>query len=114
MAKEVCLKLQHTVLPSRDPSHSTDLLSKDLAKTDVVSEVVADAKLVTEFCKIDRIDSIKMEMMIDCDVEISTKAVAMCNTRMNLVHDYVLAASKQHSFVLLVHCLLYTSPSPRD
>lgn len=104
VAKEVCRKLRqhHIVLPSRDPSHSTDLLSKDLAKTDVVSGVLADAKLVTDFCKTDRIDGIKDEMMADYDVEISTKAVSMSDTRMNLVHDYVEAALKQHDFVLTV------------
>ena len=102
VAKAVCLKLPTTVLPSRDPSHSTDLLSKDLATTDVVQAVIEDAKIITKFCKIDRIDSIKQEMMNDGEVEFSTKAVSMSETRMNLVHDYVIGASKQHNFVLLV------------
>ena len=102
VAQEVSHSLPGTVLPSRDPSHSTDLLSKDLANTNVVRNVMEDADLVTDFCKTDRIDSVKQEMMANGEVEFSVKAVTMSKTRMNLIHDFMVGANKQRNFTLLV------------
>ena len=102
VAQEVTHHLSGTVLPSRDPSHCLDLLSKDLANTDVVRHVMEDADLVTDFCKIDRIDSIKQEMMTKGELEFSVKVVTMSKTRMNLVNDYLVNANKQRNFTLLV------------
>ena len=102
VAGKVCQLLPGTALCSRDPSHSTDLLSKYLAGTEVVKNVMDDAKMVTDLCKIDRIDSIKQDMMEECEVEHSTKAVSMSDTRMNLCQDYIMAARRQHDFVLLL------------
>ena len=102
VAQEVTHHLSGTVLPSRDPSHCLDLLSKDLANTDVVRHVMEDADLVTDFCKTDRIDSIKQEMMTKGELEFSVKVVTMSKTRMNLVNDYLVNANKQRNFTLLV------------
>ena len=53
------------IVVSRDPSHCIDLLSKDLAGTDVVKRVMREAKEVRDFVKIDRIDSIREEAAQD-------------------------------------------------
>ena len=71
-----------TVLLIRDPSHCVDLLSKDLANTSVVMRVMAEAKEVQDFVKIDCIDSIRLEMNQEGDLENSTSAVSMSDTRM--------------------------------
>ena len=102
VASKVSSELTGTALPSRDPSHSTDLLSKDLAEKGFVCNVLEDADAVTDFCKTDRIDSIKDEMVANGEVGYSMKAVSMSKTRMNLVHDYVDAAQKQQNFILTV------------
>jgi hypothetical protein len=103
VATKVCDKLGHGALPSRDPAHCADLCSKDLAQTNVVKSVMAEAKEVRDFVKIDRIDSIRVESnaVKDADEYITT-AVNMCETRMNLCHDFILAARKQHDFVKLL------------
>ena len=54
-----------TVVVSCDPSHCIDLISKDLAGTDVVKRVMREAKEVRDFVKIDRIDSIHEEAAQD-------------------------------------------------
>ena len=102
VAKQVCHKLPCKALLSRDPSHSTDLLSKDLASTKVVQDVMTYAEMVTDICKNDRIDSMKNEMIASAEVEFSKKAVSMCKTRMNLCHDYIEHANAQHNFILLL------------
>ena len=71
-----------TVLLIRDPSHCVDLLSKDLANTSVVMRVMAEAKEVQDFVKIDHIDSIRLEMNQEGDLENATSAVSMSDTRM--------------------------------
>ena len=49
VASKVSSQLTGTVLPSRDPSHSTDLLSKDLAEKGFACNVLEDADAVTNF-----------------------------------------------------------------
>ena len=71
-----------TILVIRDPSHCVDLLSKDLADTEVVKRVMAEAKEVQDFVKIDRIDSIRVERNEEEDVEYVTTAISMSDTRM--------------------------------
>ena len=61
VATEVCKRLGGITVLSRDPSHSLDLLSKDLVGTHVVKSVMNEAKEVRDFVKIDRIDSIRLE-----------------------------------------------------
>lgn len=90
------------IVVSRDPSHCIDLLSKDLAGTDVVKRVMREAKEVRDFVKIDRIDSIRKEAARDGQLSISCTAISMCETRMNLVHDYIGAARQQHDFMQLL------------
>ena len=90
------------VLVLRDPSHCVDLCSKDLALTNVVKHVLADCKVVRDFVKIDRIDSIRLEDVRDGCLEYDAKAVDMVSTRMNLVHDYLLQTRKQYAFTQLV------------
>ena len=71
-----------TILVICDPSHCVDLLSKDLADTEVVKRVMAEAKEVRDFVKIDRIDSIRVERNEEEDVEYVTTAISMSETRM--------------------------------
>lgn len=46
------------VVVSRDPSHCVDLLMKDLAKTPTMLKVIQKARIVRDFVKTDRVDSI--------------------------------------------------------
>ena len=71
-----------TVLVTRDPSHCVDLCSKDLAQTDVVRLVMGDAKEVRDFVKNDRIDSIRLEMDMEGELEDTTSAIGFSETRM--------------------------------
>ena len=74
-AKSTCLLI-------RDPSHCVDLLSKDLANTAVVKRVVDEAKEVRDLVKIDRIDSIRVEMNEEGDLDGASSAISMSETRM--------------------------------
>ena len=62
-----------------------------------------EAKKVRDFVKIDRIDSIRLEynQLVQANDSIPT-AINMCETRMNLCYDYVVAARNQHDFVKLL------------
>ena len=71
-----------TILVIRDPSHCVDLLSKDLAGTDVVKRVMADSKEVRDFVKIDRIDSICVEKNELENAEYIPTAISISETRM--------------------------------
>ena len=71
-----------TILVIRDPSHCVDLLSKDLAGTDVVRRVMAESKEVRDFVKIDRIDSIRVEKNETENAEYIPTAISISKTRM--------------------------------
>jgi hypothetical protein len=86
VAAQVALAMKEktgaTILVTRDPAHCVDLCSKDLATTKVVKRVMNEAKEVRDFCKTDRIDSIRLEMDREGDLEHSSGAVDMASTRM--------------------------------
>lgn len=84
------------VLVSRDPSHCVDLLSKDLANTLVVKRVIEEAKEVFELPKIDRVAGIFVEAIEEGEVNVHGTVVAQVDTRMNLTHDFIRGARKQH------------------
>ena len=102
VAAEVCARLGGSTFLSRDPSHSLDLLSKDLVGTHVVKSVMNEAKEVRDFVKIDRIDSIRLEAAESGELEETWTAVNMCDTRMNLAHGFIEGARRQHDFVKLL------------
>ena len=103
VANELCKLLGNSVTTSRDPDHCLDLCSKDLTKTRVVTSVMHEAKEVRDFVKIDRIDSIRLEynQLVQAIDSIPT-AINMCETRMNLCYDYIVASRNQHDFVKLL------------
>jgi len=82
----VLFKTKHdvTVLVLRDHSRYVDLCSKDLAKTDVVSGVVSHCKIVTDFTKIDRIQSMKREMLRDGHLEEGGESGELVLTRIQV------------------------------
>lgn len=59
----VCRRMPSNTLPSRDPSHSVDLMSKDLAKSDVLGTIIKKCDKYMEVCNIDRLDNIKKKMV---------------------------------------------------
>ena len=61
-----------------------------------------EVREVRDFVKIDSIDSIRKEAAQDGELRILCTAVSMCETHMNLVHDYVGAAHQQHDFMQLL------------
>ena len=71
-------------------------------KTLVVKSVMAEAKEVRDFVKIDRIDSIRLEGAESGELEQTWTAVNMVDTRMNLSYDFIKAARLQHDFVKLL------------
>ena len=78
-------------------------MSEDLSQTKVVKRVMAEAKEVMDFVKIDRIDSICIDSnQISVPGDFTCTAVNMCNTRMNVCYDYVVAAQNQHDFGTLL------------
>ena len=91
VAAEVCARLGGSTFLSRDPSHSLDLLSKDLVGTHVVKTVMKEAKEVRDFVKIDRIDSIRLEAAESGELEETWTAVNICDTciRINLAHGFI-------------------------
>ena len=82
------------IFVSRDPAHSVDICSKDLAQTSVVKCVVAKAKEVQDFVKIDCIDSICLNMACNEELEVTSTCASMTETHMNLVHDFIVTAYK--------------------
>ena len=99
VAKNVADRLDEKCLVSRDPAHCADLLSKDVANVPVVKLLLAEAKEVFDFVKIDRIDSMRIEALHQDALETAPVAVNRVDTRMNLVHDYVQGARKQAQFL---------------
>ena len=52
-----------------------------------------------KFVRTDRIDSIRREDTNSGDLQVSHAGLTMCDTRMNLCHDYIEGALKQHTFL---------------
>ena len=103
VANVVCIFLGNGAMTSRDPAHCMDLLSNDLSQTGVVKRVMAEAKEVRDFVKIDPVDSIGVETnKVSATGDYICTAVSMCYTRMNSCYDYILAARKQHDFEKLL------------
>lgn len=99
VASLVCAKLDDCCLVLRDPAHCVDLLSKDMAKTNVVKSVLADAKEVYDLVINDRIDSIRREALDDFLIDEECVSKNTVDTRMNLVHDHIVTACKQNEFI---------------
>ena len=68
----------------------------------LVKSVMAEAKEVRDFVKTDHIDSIRLEMARDGELDETWTPIKMCDTRMNLVCDFIKAARKQHDFLMLL------------
>ena len=104
VAKLVCEKLADmNILMLRDPGHCVDLLAKDLLKTATIRRVVDEAREVRVFVTTDRIDSIRQEAIQGGEVEFNGATVSFVDTRMNLGHDFIVAARRQHDFLQLIH-----------
>jgi hypothetical protein len=86
-------------LPLRDPAHSIDLLSKDLAKSSVVHSVLAEAKEVFDLCQTNQIDSIRKEAIDAGDIPASIVAQFFCETCMNLTYIHLKSALAQSTFI---------------
>lgn len=87
------------IVVARDPSHCVDLLSKDLALTEFMKELLEEANDLHKFVRIDRIDSIRIETAQAGDLDESYVGLTLCDTRMNLAHDYIVGALKQSAFI---------------
>lgn len=87
------------VVVSRDPSHCVDLLSKDLAQIEFIQELLEEATQLHKFVRTDRIDSIRIETVLAGELDESYVGMTLCDTRMNLAHDYILGALKQSGFI---------------
>ena len=87
------------VIVSRDPSHCVDLISKDLALLEFMKELLEEATELHKFVRIDRIDSIRIEITQAGELDESYVGLTLCDTRMNLAHDYIVGALKQSEFV---------------
>ena len=104
VAKIVCEKLADmNILMLRDPGHCVDLLAKDLLKTKSIKRVVDDSTTVRDFVNTDRINAIRLEAIQGGSVDFNGGTVSLVLTRMNLGHDYILGARRQHDFLQLIH-----------
>ena len=104
VAEEVCKKFpKENIMMLRDPGHCIDLLMKDLMKTAVVKRVVDDSRLVRKLVSTDRISAIKEESIEEGDIDFAGVTIAIVETRMNLVHDFLVATQKQSQFCILLN-----------
>ena len=104
VAEEVCKKFpKENIMMLRDPGHCIDLLMKDLMKTAVVKRVVDDGRLVRKLVSTDRISAIKEESIEEGDIDFAGVTIAIVETRMNLVHDFLVATQKQSQFCILLN-----------
>ena len=93
VAEEVCKRFpKENIMMLRDPGHCIDLLMKDLMKTAVVKRVVDDGRLVRKLVSTDRISAIKEESIEGGEIYFAGVTIAIVETRINLVHDFLLAA----------------------
>ena len=103
VAKKVADHYQHKdnmkIVVSRDPSHTVDLLSKDIAKTEVVKAVVAECKEIHTMVRDDRINSMRIDAVQLGYLTESFAGQTLCETRMNEVHGYLDAGIKQFGFL---------------
>ncbi len=91
--------LEELVLVIRDICHCVDLLSKDAATTKVVKMVLQFAKIIFDFCKIDRIDGIRLKAISVGDLDERHTVINFSETRMNNAHDHIEASLKMLPFV---------------
>ena len=93
VAKRVCGKLPGMcIMMFRDPGHCVDLLTKDLFNTSTTKDAIDEAREVREPVSNDRIDSIRLEYIWGGDVEFACATVSLFDMRMNIGHDFILAA----------------------
>ena len=98
--KQACGKFPGMcIMMLRDPGHCVDLLAKDLLKTSAIKDVIDEAREVRALVSNDRIDSIRLESIQGGDVEFACATVSLVDTRMNMGHDFILAARRQHDFL---------------
>ena len=90
------------VVVSRDPSHCVDLLMKDLAKTPTMLKVIQKARIVRDFVKTDRVDSIRRSAASVQELVFHSAVFTPVDTRMNLLHDVVESARKCRDFLILL------------
>lgn len=91
--------LRLPMLVVRDASHTVDLLSKDLANTNVVKTVVNEMKEIHDLVRTDRINSMRLEQAEVGDLKESHSGKTFTLTRMNLLADYGEGALKQSTFI---------------
>ena len=87
---------------SRDPAHCIDRLSKDLAKTEIVSKILQEAKEVYNFVHRDRMDSIRKDAILEGRLPRDITVKCHAETRMNHIHDHILSASRQRFFLATI------------
>ena len=61
--------------------------------------LLAEAKEIYDFVKTDRIDSIRSEAVQSGHIQVAPPPVNKCDTRMNLIHDYISWALKMATFL---------------
>ncbi len=86
-------------LPLCNPAHCIGLLSKDLAKSSVVRSVLAEAKVLFDFCRTNQIDNIRKEANDASDIPASIVAQNVCETCMNLTYIHLKSALAQSAFI---------------
>ena len=84
---------------NRDPLHCLDLLSKNMALTSCVKEVLDDSREICDFLKRDRIDSIRQEAVQDGTVEEVVCPKKMVENRMVTVHLHMDSVRGQEDFM---------------
>ena len=100
VAARVCEELEESALVSRDPSHTVDLMSKDMATLPFVKRLMAEVKEVYDFVKIDRIDSMRARANVRHELdEYCAVADNRVETRMNSLHDYTRGVRNQAQFL---------------
>ena len=85
------------ILVGRDPSHTADLGSKNLAELQFVKDVLAEVKEISGFLT-DRISSIRDEAYAAGRLDHSKAFASHSDTRMNDVHLTLGSALDQYSF----------------
>jgi hypothetical protein len=82
-----------------NPAHYIDLLSKDLAKSNVVRTVLAEAKEVFDFCRTNQINNIRKEAIDAGDIPASIVAQNVSETCMNLTYIHLKSTLAQSTFI---------------
>ena len=91
--------MSYVVYTNRDPLHCLDLLSKNMAVTAVVKEVLNDSSEICAFLKRDRIDSIRQEAVQEGSVQEVVSPKKMVENRMVTVHLHMDSVRSQEEFM---------------